>query len=228
MRLLQRIEEVRLAMSEKPDSKLQAGPSSSSPAQAQGSVFSLNDLVKAAQSNAEGKGTPPVEKWHPEFCGEMDLVIRADGSWWHEGTRISRSSLVSLYSTILRKDKDGRHYLVTPVEKIGIQVEKAAFLAARVDIEGIGKDQSLFFTTNVGEVIEAGPSRPIRIETDPETQEPSPFVLVRGRLEAFMRRPVFYELVDAATEIDVEDGKQLGVYSGGMFFPLGPVNSHLI
>ena len=191
-------------------------------------VFSLNDLVKAAKANSEGKDAPPVEKWNPDFCGEMDLVIRSDGSWWHEGTRISRDTLVMLYSTILRKDEDGRHYLVTPVEKIGIRVEKAAFLAARVDIEGTGKGQSLFFTTNVGEVVEAGPDRPIRVETDPETGEPSPFVLVRGRLEAFMRRPVFYELVEAATEIDTPDGKQLGVYSGGRFFPLGPAGSHLI
>ncbi len=191
-------------------------------------IFSLNDLVKAAKANSDGKGAPPVEQWNPDFCGEMDLVIRADGSWWHEGTRISRQSLVILYSTILRKDADGRHYLVTPVEKIGIQVEKAAFQAARVDIEGSGKGQSLFFTTNVGEVVEAGPERPIRVETDPETGEPAPFVRVRGRLEAFMRRPVFYELVDAATEIDTPEGKQLGVWSAGLFFPLGPVNFHLI
>lgn len=191
-------------------------------------VFSLNDLVAAAKANADGKGAPPVEDWNPDFCGEMDLVIRADGSWWHEGTRISRDALVMLYSTILRKDADGRHYLVTPVEKIGIQVEKAAFQAARVDIEGEGRGQSVFFTTNVGEVIEAGPDRPIRVETDPETLEPSPFVLVRGRLEAFMRRPVFYELVEAATEIETPEGKQLGVYSAGMFFPLGPAGAHLI
>lgn len=190
--------------------------------------FSLNDLMKAAKANSEGKGAPPVESWNPDFCGEMDLVIRADGSWWHEGTRISRQSLVILYSTILRKDADGRHYLVTPVEKIGIRVEKAAFQASRVDIEGHGERQKIFFTTNVGEVIEAGPERPIRVETDPDTGEPSPFVLVRGRLEAFMRRPVFYELVDAATELDTADGPQLGVYSGGMFFPLGPAGSHLI
>lgn len=198
------------------------------PITAPSSPFSLSDLAKAAKANAEGKGAPPVETWNPEFCGEMDLVIRADGSWWHEGTRISRDKLVKLFSTILRKDDDGRHYLVTPVEKIGIQVEKAAFIAARVDIKGAGQDQVIFFTTNVGDVIEAGTERPIRVETDPDSLEPAPFIKVRGGLEAYMRRPVFYELVDAASEIDVDGGKQLGVYSGGTFFPLGPVNAHLI
>ena len=196
-------------------------------------TFSLNDLVKAAKANADGKGTPPVESWNPQFCGEMDLVIRADGSWWHEGTRISREALVKLYATILRKDTDGRHYLVTPHEKIGIQVEKAAFTAVRVDVQGTGKQQSLFFTTNAGDVIEAGPQRPIHVDTDPETLEPSPCVRVRGRLDAYMRRPVFYELVEVACEIDAKladgtMGKQLGVYSAGLFFPLGPINSHII
>ncbi len=188
--------------------------------------FSLQDLMKALQDTEEGER--PVEKWNPDYCGEMDMVIKPDGSWWHEGSRITRKGLVSLFASILRKDEDGRTYLVTPVEKIGIQVERAHFIGVRVDIEGEGKDQRVFFTTNLDEVVEAGPDNPIRIETDPETLEPSPFVTVRGRLEAALSRPVFYELVDRAVEIKTEAGNQLGIYAAGSFFPLGPVGAHEI
>lgn len=191
------------------------------------SEFTLNDLITAAKTQAEGKGAPPVEQWHPEFCGEMDLIIKGNGQWWHEGSPIRRPKLVALFSTILRKDTDGRHYLVTPAEKIGIQVERGAFAATRLDISGQGKTQRLFFTTNVGEVIEAGPERRLRIETDPHTQEPDPYISVRARLEAGLSRPVFYELVDYATEKQTDSGPQLGVYSNEIFFPLGPVGAHL-
>ena len=188
----------------------------------------LKDIIKAAQSYEAGEGVRPVDKWNPPYCGEMDMEIRADGSWWHEGTRITREPLVRLFASILRKDDDGRTYLVTPVEKIGIQVQRAHFLAIRVDRKGAGPDQSLFFTTNMGEVVEAGPDHPIRVETDPETLEPAPFVNVRGRLEAALTRPVFYELVEYAVEETTPGGSQLGVYSNGAFFPLGPVGAHEI
>ncbi|HFB55012.1 MAG TPA: DUF1285 domain-containing protein, partial [Hellea balneolensis] len=107
----------------------------------------LSTLIKAAK--ALGDDALPVETWHPEYCGEMDMVIRRDGSWWHEGTRITRMPLVKLFSKVLRKDDDGLHYLVTPVEKIKIEVECAAFIAVRVDIQGNGKNQRVFFTTNI-------------------------------------------------------------------------------
>ena len=188
----------------------------------------LKDIIKAAQSYEAGEGVRPVDKWNPPYCGEMNMEIRADGSWWHEGTRITREPLVRLFASILRKDDDGRTYLVTPVEKIGIQVQRAHFLAIRVDRKGAGPDQSLFFTTNMGEVVEAGPDHPIRVETDPETLEPAPFVNVRGRLEAALTRPVFYELVEYAVEETTPGGSQLGVYSNGAFFPLGPVGAHEI
>ena len=188
----------------------------------------LKDIIKAAQSYEAGEGVRPVDKWNPPYCGEMDMEIRADGTWWHEGTRITREPLVRLFASILRKDDDGRTYLVTPVEKIGIQVQRAHFLAIRVDRKGAGPDQSLFFTTNMGEVVEAGPDHPIRVETDPETLEPAPFVNVRGRLEAALTRPVFYELVEYAVEKTTPGGSQLGVYSNGAFFPLGPVGAHEI
>jgi uncharacterized protein len=175
----------------------------------------MQSLLKAARE--AGSGLPPVERWHPEYCGEMDLVIKRDGSWWHEGTRITRDRLVRLFATILRKDDDGIHYLVTPVEKIAIQVEVAPFLAVRVDAVGEGREQSLVFHTNMDELAEAGPDHPISVSIDPETGEPTPLVHVRGNLEALMTRPVFYELAALAVE---EDGV-LGVWSGGQFFALG-------
>lgn len=190
------------------------------------SQFSLQDLMNALKDTEDGER--PVERWNPDYCGEMDMVIQADGSWWHEGTRITRKALVELFSSILRKDEDGITYLVTPVEKIAIKVERAHFLATRVDAKGEGEGQRLFFTTNLGDVIEAGEDNPIRVETDTETLEPSPFVTVRGRLEASLARPVFYELVELAVTRNSGEGEQLGVWSGGAFFPLGPADVHNI
>jgi hypothetical protein len=186
----------------------------------------LAALIALARAQGAGENALPVEKWNPEYCGEMDMVIRRDGSWWHEGTRITRAPLIKLFSSILRKDDDGHHYLVTPVEKIRIEVECAAFQAIRVDVEGKGENQRLFFTTNMDEIVEAGPERPLRVLTDTDTLEPTPLISVRGRLEAMLVRPVFYELVEHATEIKTPDGVQLGVYSGGEFFPLGPAGVH--
>lgn len=188
----------------------------------------LASLIAMARAQGAGENALPVEKWNPEYCGEMDMVIRRDGSWWHEGTRITRAPLIKLFSSILRKDEDGHHYLVTPVEKIQIKVECAAFQAIRVDVEGQGKNQRLFFTTNMDEIVEVGPQRPLRVLTDSETLEPTPLIGVRGRLEAMLIRPVFYELVEYAAEIKTPDGIQLGVYGGGEFYPLGPAGIHEI
>jgi hypothetical protein len=184
------------------------------------SSFSLQDLMDALADTSGGER--PVERWNPDYCGEMDLIIKADGSWWHEGSRITRRGMVDLFASVLRKDKDGRTYLVTPVEKLGVQVERAHFLAVRVDATGEGEAQRLFFKTNLGETVEAGPGHPIRVETDEKTMEPDPYVGVRGRLEAAITRAVFYELVDLAVEID----GTLGVWAGGKFFPLGPKGAH--
>ena len=180
----------------------------------------LSALIKAARE--QGDGALPVENWHPKYCGDMDMVIRKDGSWWHEGTRITRAPLVKLFSRVLRKDADGETYLVTPVEQIRITVECAHFLAVRVDIEGSGKDQRLFFTTNMDEVIEVGAEHPLMVETDPVSLEPTPLIRVRGWLDALIIRSVFYELVEHAVEVD----NRLGIYAGGIFFPLGPKGIH--
>jgi hypothetical protein len=161
------------------------------------------------------RSLPPVHLWNPEHCGEIDIVIRRDGSWRHEGATIHREALVRLFSSVLRKDPDGFH-LVTPVEKLKITVEDAPFIAVAVERAGA----ALRFTTNVGDEVEAGPDHPLRIETDPETGEPAPYVEVRRGLEARLSRPVFYELVEMAET----RGDSVGVGSNGAWFPLGPAS----
>lgn len=178
----------------------------------------------AARARGPGGGLPPVQLWDPPFCGDIDLVIRRDGTWWYLGTPIGRKALVRLFSTILRRDADGRYYLVTPVEKVGIRVEDVPFLAVAVAVEAeaVGAARRLRFRTNVEDEMVADGAHPIRVETDPVTGEPAPYVLVRDRLEAKIARSVFYELVDLAEERRAEDGGTvLGVRSAGQFFPLG-------
>jgi len=174
----------------------------------------MQSLLKAAQS--AGDGLPPVDKWEPEYCGEMDMVIKRDGSWWHEGRQITRHRLTRLFSTILRKDDDGIHYLVTPVEKIAITVDVAPFVAVRMDRVGEGQTQRLVFTTNFDTPVEAGPDHRLRFLPDRETGELLPLVHIRGRLEALLSRPVYYELADLAVE---KDGV-FGIWSDGAFFPM--------
>ena len=186
----------------------------------------MDALAQAAHA-ATSRGLPPVHLWNPPYCGDIGLAITKDGAWWRHGSRITRMPLVRLFSTILRKDEDGRHYLVTPVEKVDVTVEVAPFLAVRVDRMEEAGGARLRFTTNLGDVTEIGPDRPLRVETDPETLEPTPFVLVRGRLEALLTRPVYYELVDMAEEREADGEPVLGVESGGVFFPLGPPGAHL-
>ncbi|WP_417232795.1 DUF1285 domain-containing protein [Brevundimonas sp.] len=172
--------------------------------------------VAGVAKQAPGRGLPPVHLWHPEHCGEIDIVIRADGVWMHEGSPIGRAELVRLFSTVLRKDPDGYH-LVTPVEKLKITVEDLPFRAVTLERDG----DRLRFTTDVGDTVEAGADHPIVVETDPVTEEPAPRVHVRGDLWARIVRPVFYDLVETAT---VEAGR-LVVRSDGGSFPLGPVGA---
>lgn len=164
------------------------------------------------------KDLPPVEQWNPPLCGTVDIRIARGGDWYHEGIRIARPELVRLFSTVLRKEADG-FYLVTPAEKLKIVVEDAPFEAVLLTVEGTGRDQKLVFTTNVGDETVTGPENVIRVETLGETQEPSPYVHVRRGLEAKIARAVFYQLADLAEP--GEDGA-MGVWSGGVFFSLGP------
>ena len=178
------------------------------------------DAIAAAAKQAPGRGLPPVHLWNPAHSGEIDIVIKPDGRWVHEGAIISREALVRLFSTVLRKDPDGFH-LVTPVEKMRITVEDAPFVAVRVDRDG----QALRFLTNVGDEVEAGPDNAIRVETG-QDGEPRPYLHVRRGLEALISRPVFYELVEMAEERETPDGPTLGVASNGAWFPVGPAEAH--
>jgi len=172
--------------------------------------------VAQAVKQAPGRGLPPVHLWNPAHCGEIDIVIRKDGSWRHEGAPIAREALVRLFSTVLRKDPDG-YCLVTPVEKMKITVEDAPFVAVRVDREG----GALRFLTNVGDEVDAGPDNAIRVEMGPDG-EPRPYLHVRRGLEALITQPVFYELVEMAEERAGPGGPALGVASNGVWFPIGP------
>lgn len=173
----------------------------------------LNAVAEAAKQ-APGKGLPPVHLWHPEHCGDIDIVIRADGVWMHEGSPIGRRELVRLFSTVLRKDPDGYH-LVTPVEKLKITVEDLPFRAVAMRREG----DALIFTTDVGDEVRASEADPIVVETDPTTGEPAPRIHVRRDLWARIARSVFYEIVEMAQEVD----GRLVVRSGGQIFSLGAV-----
>lgn len=175
------------------------------------------DGIAEAARKAAGKGLPPVEKWDPPFCGDLDMRIARDGTWFYLGTPIGRFGLVKLFSSILRKDGDA-YFLVTPVEKVGITVEDAPFVALDFEAEGEGRAQVLTFRTHVDDVTVAGPDKPIRVERDPETGEPAPYVLVRANLEALIDRKSFYRLVELG---DHHDG-WFGLWSSGTFFPVIP------
>ena len=180
----------------------------------------LDGVAAAVKAQAPGRGLPPVHLWNPTHCGDIDIVIRRDGVWFHEGTAIGREALVRLFSTVLRKDPDGIH-LVTPVEKMKITVEDAPFIAVRVDRQG----EALKFLTNVGDEVEAGPENYIRVEVG-EDGEPRPYLHVRRGLEALIARPVFYELVEMAEERATADGLTLGVSSNGAWYAVGPAGAH--
>ncbi|WP_274630590.1 DUF1285 domain-containing protein [Arvimicrobium flavum] len=169
-----------------------------------------------------GKGAPPVDRWNPEFCGDIDMEIRADGTWFYMGTPIGRMPLVQLFSSVLRKDADGRTYLVTPVERVGIRVADAPFVAVEMNVSGEGDDQIITFRTNVGDVVEAGPDNPLRFVDEDDTAGLKPYVLVRGRLEALVARPVMYELVEYGEEIEVEGTPMFAVRSRGEVYPIMP------
>ena len=180
---------------------------------------SAENLATAAKA-ATKKGPAPVHLWNPPFCGDLDMRIARDGTWFYLGTPIGRHELVKLFSSILRRDgKD--YFLVTPVEQVGITVDDAPFVAVDFEISG-HEEQVLTFETNVGDKVAAGPDHPIRVVRDPETGEPSPYVLVRANLEALIDRKSFYRLVDIG-QMDKVDGEEwFGLWSGGTFFPVIP------
>ncbi len=177
--------------------------------------------VAAEARKAGRKGPPPVHLWDPPFCGDLDMRIARDGTWFYLGTPIGRKPLVRLFSSILKREGD-RYFLVTPVEKVGITVEDAPFVAEDFEVEGTGTEQRLVFRTQVGDTAIAAVDHPIRVTYDPETEEPAPYVLIRSELEALIDRKSFYRLVDLGCEVEVDGAAQFGVWSGGAFFPFMP------
>jgi len=163
---------------------------------------------------------PPVHLWNPPYCGEIGLRIASDGTWSYLESPIGRASLVKLFASVLRKDEDGCHYLVTPVEKIGIEVEDSAFLAVEMAVRGQGKRQALALRTNLDDVVTAGPEHPLRFVKDMQTGGLKPYVLVRGRLEARLTRALTYDLVELGQVEAIDGEKAFGVWSGGSFFAM--------
>jgi uncharacterized protein len=177
--------------------------------------------IAAAAKAAGKKGPPPVHLWNPPFCGDLDMEIRRDGTWWYLGTPMGRMGLVKLFSSIIRKDGDS-YFLVTPVEKVGIRVVDAPFVANDFRIEGTGREQVLTFFTHVDDEAVAGPDHPIRVVRDPETGEPSPYIHIRANLEALIDRKTFYRIVDLCVHEDHEGTQWFGLWSSGVFFPVIP------
>ena len=167
-----------------------------------------------------GKGPAPVHLWNPPFCGDIDMRIAGDGTWFYMNSPIGRKPLVQLFSAVLRHDDDGKFYLVTPVEKCGIRVDDAPFTAVRMQVEGRGRDQVIRFETNVDDEVTVDAAHPLRFAVEQGTDGLKPYVLVRAKLEALVSRALFYDLVAAGR---VEDG-WFGVWSSGAFYPMQPAS----
>jgi len=156
-----------------------------------------------------------------EGCGDFDIRIARDGTWFYRGSPIGRKPLVKLFSTVIRRDEQGDYWLVTPAERGRIEVEDAPFTAVEAESTGTGRSQVLRFRNNVDDWIEAGPDHPIRVTEDSASGEPSPYILVRDNLEALILRPVFYRLIEQAVEHRQDGREYLGLWSKETFFPLG-------
>ena len=176
-------------------------------------ALSLADIARLA----EEQRLPPVERWNPTHCGDSEMRIARDGTWFHQGSPIGRQAMVRLFSTILRREADGGYVLVTPVEKLDIDVEDAPFVAVEMKTEGEGRDACLAFRLNTGGLVNAGSEHPLRFEE--RGDGPRPYLHVRGGLEALVARPVYYELAAMAL---ANDDMPPGVWSNGAFFPLEP------
>jgi len=174
-------------------------------------TLSLADIARLADE----KRLPPVEQWNPAHCGDSEMRIARDGTWFHQGLPIGREAMVRLFSTILRREPDGSYVLVTPVEKLDIVVEDAPFVAVELKSEGEGRDRALAFRLNTGDLIAAGPDHELVVR---ETADgPHPYLHVRSGLEALINRSVYYEMMNMALE---EAGERVGLWSHGRFFPL--------
>lgn len=181
---------------------------------------SASGLAASVQAAAK-KGPPPLHLWNPPFCGDIDMRIARDGTWFHEGTPIGRAPLVKLFSSILKREGD-RYFLVTPVEKVGIIVDDAPMLAIDFDAEGEGAAQRLRFYTKTEDEVVASAENPIRVVRDAVTGEPSPYVHVRSGLEALIDRKSFYRLIELGVHAPHDGQSWFGLWSEGCFFPVIP------
>lgn len=182
--------------------------------------FQMSNFAKEAQKYLNSESFPPVHLWHPEFCGDIDMRINRDGSWDYMGSPISRIEMVKLFSRIIRLDSDGKYYMVTPVEKVGITVVDAPFIAAEMEIEGKGEGQVITFRSNLDEYVKVGKDNPIIVEFDEVSGEPSPYVIMRKNLKALISRPVYYQMA----ELVVEHEGKYGIWSDHHFYPLGDLS----
>ena len=177
------------------------------------------DTLAAAARSATKKGPPPVHLWNPPFCGEIDMRIARDGTWFYLGTPIGRAPLVRLFSSILKREGDD-YFLVTPVEKVGITVDDAPLLAVDFDVTGSDRDQTLTFTTKTEDLATLDAGHPLRVTRDPKTGEPAPYILIRANLWALIDRKSFYRLVDLGVHHAYEGQDWFGLWSSGQFFPV--------
>lgn len=176
-------------------------------------ALSLADIAQLASEQR----LPPIDRWNPPHCGHSGMRIARDGTWFHDGSPIGRINMVRLFSTVLRRESDGRYVLVTPVEKLDIDVEDAPFIAVEMKAAGLGREAQLTFRLNTGDLIVAGPDHRLRfVETG---DGPRPYLAVRGGMEALVARSLYYELADIAL---AGNDVPPGVWSGGAFFPLEP------
>ena len=176
-------------------------------------TLTMADIARLADEDR----LPPVDRWHPAHCGDSEMRIARDGTWYHQGSPIGRAAMVRAFSRILRREPDGGYVLVTPGEKLDIEVEDAPFVAVEVKAEGGGRDARLAFRLNTGEVVVASAEHPLHFEE--RDDGPRPYLRVRGRLDALVVRSVYYELAERALQAD---GDTPGVWSAGAFFPIQP------
>lgn len=169
--------------------------------------------LDALQALLDSRQVPPVDQWDPPFCGHSAMRIARDGSWLHHGQRIRRAELVRLFSSILRREADGRHMLVTPVEKLQIDVDSTAFRAVAMKAEGDGRSRRIAFELDSGDAVILGPDHPLSVKRTPHG--PYPRLAIRFGLEAELTRPVFYELAELALA-----ESSSGIWSNGLFFLL--------
>ena len=179
---------------------------------------------EATNKTPAGKGLPPVHLWNPPFCGDLDIRIASDGTWFYMGTPIGRQALVRLFSTILKREGD-KHFLVTPVEKVGIRVDDAPFMAVEMVKDEDSRGALLRFRTNVDDWVACGPDHALRFEPEPETGGLKPYLHVRRDLWAKVTRALFYDLVDLGEEREIAGERMFGVASAGEFFAMAPADS---